>query len=214
VGRLIAVEGLDGAGKHTLVGGLTEVLAEAGASVGRLGFPRYGEDVHADLARDALRGRLGDLAASVEGMAVLFALDRRAAVPDIRAARERYDIVLLDRYVASNAAYSAARRGETAAGPTVARIAELETERFHLPVPDLQVLLDVDVELAGSRARGREREHAERARDAYEADADLQVRVAEVYRELAAGSWLSPWTILDGAAEVDYRRVAVGLLPG
>jgi dTMP kinase len=214
VGRLIAVEGLDGAGKHTLVTGLTEALAEAGASVARLAFPRYDEDIHAELTRDALRGGLGDLAASVEAMAVLFALDRRAAIPEIRAACERCDAVLADRYVASNAAYSAARRGEGASGPTVARIAELEIERFGLPVPEQQVLLDVDVGLAGTRVRGREREHAERARDAYESDADLQVRVAEVYRELAEQSWLSPWTVLDGTAEPDYGRLATELLAG
>ena len=42
--------------------------------------------MHADLARDALHGRLGDLVDSVHGMAVLFALDRRAAADDLRAA--------------------------------------------------------------------------------------------------------------------------------
>jgi dTMP kinase len=197
-GRLVAVEGLDGAGKHTLVSCVA--------------FPRYEVDIHAELARDALAGGLGDLAGSVEGMALLFALDRRAAIPDVLAARERGDVVLADRYVASNAAYSAARRGEPAGGPTVARIAELETRRFGVPVPDRQVLLDVEPGVASERVRGREREHAERARDAYESDAGLQRRCARVYRELAAGSWLSPWSVIDAAAEVDYGRVAAELL--
>jgi dTMP kinase len=213
-GRLVAVEGVDGAGKHTLVSGLTAALGKAGAAVACLSFPRYGADIHAELARDALAGGLGDLAASVDAMALLFALDRRGAIPQIRAARERCDVVLADRYIASNAAYSAARRGETARGPTAARIAALETARFGLPVPDRQLLLDVDAGLAGARVRGREREHSERARDAYESDAELQTRVAEVYRELAARSWLAPWTVLDGAGEADYPRLAAELLAG
>ncbi len=214
MGRLVAVEGVDGAGKHTLVAGLTEALGEAGASVARLAFPRYDEDIHAELARDALRGGLGDLASSVDAMALLFALDRRAAIPRIRAASARAEVVLVDRYVASNAAYSAARCGEVARGPTVARIAALEIERFGLPVPDRQLLLDVEPDLAGTRVRDREREASERARDAYESDADLQVGVAGVYRELAVQAWLSPWTVLDGTGEVDCARLAADLLAG
>ena len=42
-------------------------------------------------------------------MAVLFALDRGGAVAELTDLLERHDIVLLDRYVASNAAYGAAR---------------------------------------------------------------------------------------------------------
>jgi dTMP kinase len=214
LGRLVAVEGLDGAGKRTLVAGLTEALGKAGVSVAALAFPRYDEDIHAELAREALRGGLGDLAGSVDAMALLFALDRRAAIPRIRAARKGAGVVLIDRFVASNAAYSAARCGETARGPTVARIVALEIERFGVPVPDRQLLLDVDADLAGTRVRGREREHSERVRDAYERDAELQAGVAGIYRELAARSWLSPWTVLDASSEVDCERLAADLLAG
>ena len=113
MGRLVVIEGLDGAGKRTLA---DRLVAALDARVARFAFPRYTEDVHAELVRDALYGRMGDLAASVHGMAVLFALDRRAAAPALRAALETHDVVLVDRYVASNAAYGAARRHEGATG--------------------------------------------------------------------------------------------------
>jgi hypothetical protein len=100
VGRLVVIEGLDGAGKRTLADGLVCALSARGASVARMAFPRYDLDVHAELARDALYGRLGDLASSVHGMAVLFALDRRAAAEQLRTLRCGHDVVLLDRYVA------------------------------------------------------------------------------------------------------------------
>ena len=190
MGRLVVIEGLDGAGKRTLADRLVDALD---VRVARFAFPRYTEDVHAELVRDALYGRMGDLAASVHGMAVLFALDRRAAAPALRAALASHDVVLVDRYVASNAAYGAARRHEGAAGGFVEWVRALEIERFGIPVPDHQLHLAVPHEVAAARAAHRERTE-DRARDAYEADDGLQKRTGEVYAELAAAAWLSPWS--------------------
>lgn len=195
----MVIEGLDGAGKRTLANGLVNALTARGASVGRMAFPRYGTDVHADLARDALYGRLGGLAGSVHAMAVLFALDRRGAADELRALRCRYDVVLLDRYVASNAAYGAARLHEDAGGPFVEWVRGLEVDRFGVPVPDAQLLLRVPVTVAGARADGRAEADSARAKDLYETDAGLQARCAAVYDGLAAAGWLAPWSVIDGA---------------
>ena len=186
MGRLVVVEGLDGAGKRTLTDALSAALGAAGARVTRFGFPRYEDDVHAELARDALHGRLGDLAGSVHGMAVLFALDRRAAVPQLRSALAGHDVVLVDRYVASNAAYGAARLHQDAAGEFVRWVCMLEIERFTLPVPDRQLLLDVPQAVAARRAAHRESTEPGRERDAFESDAGLQQRTGAVYAQLAA----------------------------
>lgn len=207
MGRLVAIEGLDGAGKRTVTNALTEELRALGASVTTAAFPRYGEDVHADLVRDALHGRLGDLTDSVHGMAVLYALDRRAAADRLRADLASHDVVLLDRYVASNAAYGAARLRQDADGEFVAWVAELELGRFGLPAPDLQLLLRVPTEVAAERAARREREEAGRERDRYESDDDLQRRCDRVYLGLARRSWLSPWLELDGSVAVDVEPV-------
>jgi dTMP kinase len=212
VGRLIVIEGLDGAGKRTLSDRLCAALTDRGASSARLAFPRYDADVHAELARDALYGRLGDLAASVHGMAVLFALDRRGAAADLRAAVSGHDVVLVDRYVASNAAYGAARLRQDADGELVEWVRELEVGRFGIPVPDHQLLLAVPRAVAAERAAHRERTEPGRERDAYEADAALQERTGAVYAQLAAASWLSPWTVLDGAGALDADALAAQLL--
>ena len=42
---MVAVEGLDGAGKATLVAALTEAADRAGASAATVAFPRYDDDV-------------------------------------------------------------------------------------------------------------------------------------------------------------------------
>lgn len=211
MGKLIVIEGLDGAGKNTLATALTEALAAKGASVMRRAFPRYGEDVHADLARDALHGRLGDLTDSINGMALLFALDRRAAAPLIREDLQAHDVVLLDRYVASNAAYCAARLHEDADGGFVEWVRALEIDRFGLPVPDAHVLLRVPVDVAAGRAEHRERADVDRIRDTYESDGDLQVRCGRVYDRLAERGWLSPWFVVDGTHSVDAEALAAQL---
>lgn len=211
MGKLIVIEGLDGAGKNTLATALTEALAAKGASVVRRAFPRYGDDVHADLARDALHGRLGDLTDSINGMALLFALDRRAAAPLIREDLQAHDVVLLDRYVASNAAYCAARLHEDADGGFVEWVRALEIDRFGLPVPDVHVLLRVPVHVAAGRAEHRERADVDRIRDTYESDGDLQVRCGRVYDQLAEWGWLSPWFVVDGTHSVDAEALAAQL---
>jgi dTMP kinase len=212
MGRMVVIEGLDGAGKRTLTDLLCVALAAAGARTARFAFPRYDADIHAELARDALHGRLGDLAGSVHGMAVLFALDRRAAADELRAALASHDVVLVDRYVASNAAYGAARLHQHADGELVGWVQELEVERFGIPVPDVQLLLSVPQAVAAERATRRERSEPGRERDAYESDARLQERTAAVYAQLAQASWLSSWEVLDGAAEVDAVALALRLM--
>jgi len=213
VGRLIVVEGLDGAGKRTLTDRLAAAWEAGGARVARLAFPRYADDVHAELVRDALYGRIGDLSDSVHGMAVLYALDRRAAVPALHRLLAGHDVVLVDRYAASNAAYGAARRHEGADGGFVAWVRALEFDRFGLPVPDHHLLLAVPDAVAAQRAAHRERTEPGRARDRFEADATLQERTARVYAGLAAAGWVAPWTVLDGAGGVDPAAL-LDRLPG
>lgn len=207
---LIVIEGLDGAGKRTLTAGLQRAFATAGRSVTTCAFPRYGQSITADLASEALHGRHGDLAGSVYAMAVLFALDRGAAREHLEALRAEFDVVILDRYVASNAAYSAARLHQDAAGEVVSWVGELEYGRIGLPAPDHQILLDVSVELAAERARRRAGEEPDRARDAYERDDGLQQRTAQVYAGLAARQWYGPWTV--AGRDVEPVRLVAALL--
>jgi dTMP kinase len=204
---LIVIEGVDGAGKRTLTTGLRSAFEGAGKTVASLAFPRYERSIHADLAAEALRGRHGDLAESVYAMAVLFALDRAGARDEIAELTATHDVVILDRYVASNAAYSAARLHQGADGEIVEWVRTLEYERLGLPAPDAQVLLAVPAELAAARADHRAAEDAARAKDAYERDDGLQRRTGEVYAALAAAQWCGRWLVagpdVDAAALAD-----------
>lgn len=206
----MVIEGVDGAGKRTLTNGLRAAFEADGLTVATLAFPRYGVSVPADLAAEALHGSHGDLAESVYAMAVLFAMDRAGARADIEELTSSHSVVILDRYVASNAAYSAARLHQGADGDVAAWVYELEYGRLKLPAPDWQVLLDVPTELAAARAVRRAAEEADRARDAYERDDGLQRRTSAVYAELAAANWGGPWAVVP--PDVDAAALAARLL--
>jgi dTMP kinase len=206
---LIAIEGVDGAGKRTLSEGLRVAFLAAGKSVATLAFPRYGQSVTADIAAEALHGEHGDLASSVYAMAMLFALDRAGAIEDIAALRRDHDVLILDRYVASNAAYSAARLHQDAAGDAAAWVHALEYQRLGLPAPDWQVLLGVPAELAEERARRRAESDPGRPRDSYERDGGLQQRTGAVYAELSELGWGGRWLVVD--ADVDPGRLVADL---
>ena len=183
---IIAFEGIDGAGKNTLV---TAIKKDLNADT--LAFPRYEDSIHAQLAQDALHGRMGDVTDSAFAMATLFALDRHGA----KALLDEYvddpsRVLILDRYVASNAAYTTARTGDDAA---LRWVEDLEFGRLGLPRPDLQVLVDTSPELARERAAKRETQDATRARDRYERDGGLQAATYAMYGRLAEMSWGGPW---------------------
>lgn len=197
MGRLVVIEGLDGSGKQTLTKRIEVQADVAGAAIATMAFPRYGIDVHADLVQDALYGRLGDLSDSVYGPALLFALDRRAAATEIRELRTRNDLVILDRYVSSNAAYGAARLG----APDIETgfpewVRDLEIGRFGLPVPDHQLLLATPPAIAAERAKGRAESDTARSLDRFESDAGLQARTIAMYHRFADDGFLSPWSTL------------------
>lgn len=184
---LVSIEGIDGAGKNTLVNRLrTELDREFPV----LSFPRYADSIHAQLAQDALYGRMGDMTDSAYAMATLFALDRHGVREQLAAAAAQPDILLLDRYVASNAAYSAARLGDDA---VMDWVYDLEFGKLSLPKPRLQVFLDTAVEVAADRAEQRAAADATRERDRYERDADLQANTAAAYRRLAEREWAGQW---------------------
>lgn len=150
---IIAFEGVDGAGKNTLVTAVAKELESREVPVAKLGFPRYEHSVMAQLAQAALHKNMGDLTESINGMATLFALDRHEVAEELTELDAEGYVILLDRFTASNAAYSAARsvlreeqdgkpeHSELATHPIVEWVAQLEFGTLGIPEPDHQVLV-------------------------------------------------------------------------
>lgn len=185
---LIVLEGLDGAGKSTQVRKLRTYLDEVYKTHEYIHFPRYNAPVYGDLISRFLRGDFGgNNAVHPQLVALLFAEDRHGAAPEIKRMLDTGMPVLLDRYVYSNIAYQCAKlRDENEAERLRDWIFNTEYGDFGLPVPDLNIFLDVPISFVeaklASNREGDDRNYLEGAQDIHEADINFQIKVRDIYR--------------------------------
>jgi dTMP kinase len=141
-GFLLVLEGIDGAGKSTLQRRLAEWFREQGRVVVTSREPTDGPHGRA-LRESAKMGRL-----SMERELELFLADRREHVEQVIApALGRGEVVILDRYYFSTAAYQGARGMDP--------IAIIAANEAFAPVPDLVLLLDLDPSAGHARIGAR-----------------------------------------------------------
>jgi dTMP kinase len=198
VGFLVAIEGIDGSGKGTQAALLAERARAEGLDVATFSFPRYGESAFSDLIADYLNGAFGDVRPELP--ALLYAGDRLSAKEELLQALAQHDLVVLDRYVASNLAHQGANAEPERRSEVVGWISELEYGLYALPKPHLTVLLDLPVARAREQVRRKSpRGYTQLAEDVLEAaDAHLQA-AADVYRDLAEAD--ASWAAVDAARE-------------
>ena len=184
---LLAIEGIDGAGKGTLCQVLLIQAKKRGIRSASLSFPRYGETQFSDLVARYLRGEMGiKNQVPARYAALLYGGDRFESRDELLALIADNDLVILDRYIYSNVAYNVAKLPPAEQAELIAWIEELEFGMFELPRPDLTLLLATSTELA-DRLVGKKdkRSYTEQTRDIHEADRDYLSRVSEVYSKLA-----------------------------
>lgn len=185
---LLAIEGADGAGKATVAAATAAALTARGLRTDVISFPRYTATVGGHALGDMLAGRL-PVAPSPQAAAVLYALDRFESKAFLDEAMATNDVVVFDRYIASNMVYQAAKIADDAAPALMAWIAALETGPFGLPPPDLSIYLDTPLALSRRLiAQKAQRSYTEQVYDENEADDGLQRRVRERYAALADGT--------------------------
>lgn len=140
-GLLIAVEGIDGAGKTTLAHALGECFRLADVPVTVSKEPTQGP-WGSMLRASAAEGRL-----SPEEELRLLLLDRRQHVADlIQPGLDDRAVVILDRYYPSTAAYQ---------GAVGLDVDDLLAQNSFAPEPDLVLLLDLEPEEGLRRIRSR-----------------------------------------------------------
>ena len=146
-GRLITLEGGEGAGKSTAMATIRAVLAEAGIDLvctREPGGTALGESIRALL----LDARQAGMVAETE-LLLMFASRAQLVREVVRPALARGQWVLSDRFTDASFAYQGGGRGVD-----TGCIAELERWAVGLK-PDLTLLLDVDVEEGLARMLGR-----------------------------------------------------------
>ena len=171
-GRLITVEGLDGAGKTTLVAGVTRALAARGRELLVLREPggvELSERIR-ELVKDP------ELSVDPRAEALLYAAARAQLVAEqLVPLLDDGQWVLLDRFVDSSLAYQGAGRGLG-----IEEIRALNLFATGGLTPDRTLLLRIDPAVGRARIADRETDRLERAGEAFfEA-------VAHAYDELAA----------------------------
>ena len=177
----LVFEGIDGSGKSTLSSMVHRHYLDRGVPAVRLAEPTGGE----------WGGRIRELLQSgsappPEEQLRLFILDRDQDVRfNIRPALEKGEMIILDRYYYSNAAY------QGAAGLDADRIID-ENRKRGFPGPDRVYLVDLPPRTALERVRGRG------GADAFESEPFLE-KVRERYLHLRNGKFL----VLDGEKAPD-----------
>jgi dTMP kinase len=176
-GRLVVLEGIDGAGTTTHVARLADRLRDAGVRVHPTREPSDGPI--GTLIRQVLTGRLvvpGGRAPAWVTMALLFAADRMDHFEsEIEPFLATGAVVLSDRYDASSLAYQSVSSGADA-GKAVEWIRTLNR---YVRRPDLTIVLDVSPEVAAHR-RSRRGDGAQ----LYDQN-EVQRALARFYKELA-----------------------------
>jgi len=142
-GTLIAVEGIDGSGKHTQAKLLEHSLLSRGYTVYATAFPQY-ESWFGHMVGKFLNGEFGPL----EGVdprftAMLYAGDRFEAKARLQSALGAGKIVLIDRYVGSNLAHQVARAAAEKRSEFLRWIEYLEYTIYGLPRENLILYLRV-----------------------------------------------------------------------
>jgi len=173
-GRLITIEGLDGAGKSTLARALVDALAQRGRRVELLREPggvELSERIRALVKDPAL-----DVGARAE--ALLYAAARAQLVQQrIEPLLQSGSDVLLDRYVDSSLAYQGAARGLG-----VEQVRAINSFATHALAPDRTLLLKIDPAAGRARQAGR----GEPADRLEREDERFFQRIESAYDELAA----------------------------
>ena len=200
-GRLVVVEGIDGAGTTTQVARLAERLRLAGTHARATREPSDGPI--GTLLRQVLSGRVivpGGRAPGWATMALLFAADRMDHVEsEIAPFLAAGGVVISDRYDASSLAY------QSVSSSVEGRQAEewIRSLNRHVLRPDLTVVLDLSPELAAER-RVRRGE----ATQLYEQN-EMQRELAAFYKNLAKHMPHDRVIIVDadGTADAVHQRV-------
>jgi dTMP kinase len=169
---LITIEGLDGAGKTTLIAALARELEARGAPVLVLREPGGVE------VSERLRSLLADPALEIDprAEALLYAAARAQLVAEqLRPLLEAGDTVLLDRFVDSSLAYQGAGRGLGV--EEIRALNEFGTGGLR---PDRTLLLRIDPAAGLARISDRPADRLEHE------DGGFFAAVAAAYDELAA----------------------------
>lgn len=163
---IIALEGLDGAGKTVQTDKMVDHMREMGIGITRFDFPDY--DTPTGVAIRKCLDTLDVSDAAYPRLHRLMAENRLARLPDIQDALDRGDTLVMNRYCDSNLVYGIAN------GLDREWLIGLDAQ---MPAADITILLDISVDDSFQRKH---------VRDGLEARKNFMTKVSEMYRQVAS----------------------------
>ena len=148
-GKLVVIEGADGAGKATQVKMLRDRLKGEGIEVETLDFPGYDRTFFGSYIKEWVDGVHGDFVDLDPRLAsILFAGDRFESRDILMKWLGEGKHVILDRYVTANMLHQGAKvENPGDRGAFLLWLERLEYEVFKMPRPDVVVHLDMPAEM-------------------------------------------------------------------
>lgn len=184
--RIIAIEGIDGSGKGVQYRLLSDELRKLGYTVATRDFPAYDSFFGREIGK-LLSGAEGTRADEVDGksMALWFALDRFESFRDYVDGAA--DILILNRYVLSNAVYQSIRDIDLGKPDIADWVFDLEYDHLGLPRPDVNLVFSIaPAEAEANVCKKGFRDYVGTGRDVYESSHNIQARAMAQYLAYAA----------------------------
>lgn len=187
-GKIIVIEGTDGSGKKTQVNLLFERLRKEGHQVSTLSFPQYGKK-SAGLVEEYLNGKYGDpTKVNPYAASLFYAVDRFDVSAEIRRLLEEGNVLILDRYVDSNAGHQGGKIKDSKERKKFLKwLYNLEYKILNVPKPDIVLVLHVPAEIGQKLVEKKEqRSYIKKGtHDGHEAD------LGHLKNSEAAYQWLT-----------------------
>jgi len=176
---IIAIEGLDQAGKKTQTEMLVKALRKIKVKTAVFSFPDYSTIIGKEI-KNYLYGKRKF---SPEIIHYLYALNRWEKLDEIKKSAAKNSILIMNRYYHSNLVYGMAN------GLDKKWLQNLDAK---LPRTDLVILLDISQNESFTRKKSK--------RDRFEKNKEFSKKISQIYRNLAK---TYRWKIVDASGTKD-----------
>lgn len=183
-GKFIVIDGSDGSGKATQSAILIKKLQSLGYEVVAFDFPQYDKTFFGQMVGQYLNGKFGDMSEiDPRLISLLYAGDRWQASEQIKKVLSVGKIVVSNRYIQSNMAFSGARFEDEAERLKFMKwLEKLEYEVYSIPKADIVLYLHVPYEIGQKLVdKKAKRSYTDKKRDIHEKNSEYLKEVEKTY---------------------------------